>query len=118
MMPQPSELKLTPSAPSQEPTAETQQVDLNGMNFDMSKIYQLSSSPSVAQIQGQPTQTPKIEPLAEPKPNVIIAGGAQDKTQVVPMGQKQPLTDVPFIPSGNPDNFYVLYSQLNYNVVM
>jgi hypothetical protein len=119
MMPQPAELTITPSASSQQPAAsatETQQVDLNGMNVDMSKIYQLPISP--AQIQGQTSQAPKIEPLAEPKPNIIIAGGEQDKTQVVPMGQQQPLTDVPFIPSSNPDNFYVLYSQLNYNVVM
>ena len=27
-------------------------------------------------------------------------------------------TNVPLISSSNPDNFYVLYSQLNYNVVV
>jgi hypothetical protein len=46
-----------------------------------------------------------------------MAGGGRDRTQTV-ASQQQPLTDVPFIPSANTDNFYVLYSQLNYNVVM
>lgn len=63
------------------------------------------------------TLTP-VGTLPEPKPNIIIAGGGQDRTQIAAPQQQEPLTDVPFIPSGNTDNFYVLYSQLNYNVVM
>lgn len=55
--------------------------------------------------------------LPEPKPNIIMAGGGKDRTQMM-APQQTPLTDVPLIPSANPDNFYVLYSQLNYNVVI
>jgi len=36
----------------------------------------------------------------------------------VPPKSSAPATQVPNIPSSNPDNFYALYSQLNYNVVM
>jgi hypothetical protein len=69
-------------------------------------------------IQSPPKPITPVGTLPEPKPNIIIAGGGQNKPQVMSSPQQEPLTDVPFIPSGNTDNFYVLYSQLNYNVVM
>lgn len=77
-----------------------------------------SSEVTPASIQAPPKPQTPVGTLPEPKPNIIMAGGGQDRTQVASSGQQETLTDVPFIPSGNPDNFYVLYSQLNYNVVM
>jgi hypothetical protein len=70
-----------------------------------------------ANIQSPPKQETPVGTLPEPQPNIIMAGGGTDRTQVS-APQQEPLTDVPFIPSANPDNFYSLYSQVSYNVVM
>lgn len=62
-----------------------------------------------------PTQKKDLTP-PEQKPDVIYT------STVAPQEQQQPVItspeNVPFIPSSNSDNFYVLYSQLNYNVVI
>ena len=83
-----------------------------------------SSKPSTPEI--TPAQTTKMQtvpfnigPEPEPKPNIVYAPSGSS----TPPQQKQPLTigaasDVPNIPSSNPDNFYTLYSQINYNVVL
>lgn len=57
-----------------------------------------------------------IAPLEEPKPNVIVTS---PQTQQPSSSGQMPATptDAPLIASSNPDNFYVLYSKLNYNVV-
>lgn len=61
-------------------------------------------------------------PLAEPKPTVVMArsssGGGQDTgaNQPPPVGESA--NSVPSISSSNPENFYTLYSQVHYNVVM
>jgi hypothetical protein len=70
-----------------------------------------------ANMQAPPKPTTPVGTLPEAKANIIMAGGGRDRTQTM-VAQQEPLTDVPFIPSANTDNFYVLYSQLNYNVVM
>lgn len=77
------------------------------------------SSQIVAQpgmIETKPPAAPAIQPPKEPAPNVIVASAPQQGKMEVP--GPTTITDVPLIPSANPDNFYVLYSQLNYNVVM
>lgn len=77
------------------------------------------SSQIVAQpgmIETKPPAAPAIQPPKEPAPNVIVASAPQQGKMEVP--GPTTTTDVPLIPSANPDNFYVLYSQLNYNVVM
>ena len=81
------------------------------------------SSPTSA-IPAQITTPPPAEPqkvgeLPEAKPSVtmIRSSSGQNQQPNVPL-TNGPLTDVPFIGSANPDNFYALYSQLNYNVVM
>lgn len=77
------------------------------------------SSQIVAQpemIETKPPTAPAIQPPKEPAPNVIVASAPQQGKMEVP--GPTTTTDVPLIPSANPDNFYVLYSQLNYNVVM
>lgn len=77
----------------------------------------LEDKKPAAEIKSPPKPTTPVGTLPEAKPNIIMAGGGRDRTQTV-AAQQEPLTDVPFIPSSNTDNFYVLYSQMNYNVVM
>jgi hypothetical protein len=79
---------------------------------------QTSSLPS-AQVQPLPKPTQNVGELAEPAPNVIMMPSGQSNTQQSSMSQAPTNgTDTPLISSSNPDNFYVLYSQLNYNVVV
>lgn len=64
------------------------------------------------------SQPPNLSALPEPKPDVIYASSGQQAQSSVVSGQTQTLTDVPLISSSNPDNFYTLYSQVSYNVVI
>ena len=64
-----------------------------------------------------PKQQPQVGPLPEPKPEITAINAAQQQQAVQPPSQNVK-TDVPLIRSSNPDNFWVLYSQVNYNVVM
>jgi len=79
---------------------------------------QTSPLPS-AQVQPLPKPTQNVGELTEPAPNVIMMPSSQSNTQQSSMSQAPTNgTDTPLISSSNPDNFYVLYSQLNYNVVV
>jgi len=61
----------------------------------------------------------QVGQLPEPKPSLtMIKTSSNQQQQSNPPLTNGPLSDVPLINSANPDNFYVLYSQLNYNVVM
>ena len=73
-----------------------------------------------AQVQNIPKPVPNVGNLPEAKPNVIVTSSGQSpqKSQKVFPSTGESMTDVPLINSANPDNFYTLYSQLNYNVVM
>jgi hypothetical protein len=84
------------------------------MKVDTSKLQQITAKPDM--IQAKPSTPPAMEPPKEPPPNVIVSSAPQQKPTTPPMSPT--VTDVPLISSSNPDNFYVLYSQLNYNVVM
>lgn len=95
-------------ATATETTAPTGIVNFEGL---------LEDKKPAAEIKSPPKPTTPVGTLPEAKPNIIMAGGGRDRTQTV-AAQQEPLTDVPFIPSSNIDNFYVLYSQMNYNVVM
>ena len=87
------------------------------------KSVETSPKPSTAKI--TPAQTTKMQtvpfnigPEPEPKPNIVYPPSGPSAPQ-----EKQPYSigaasNVPNIPSSNPDNFYTLYSQINYNVVM
>jgi hypothetical protein len=85
---------------------------------------QVSSQPAQADIK-TPAQTSKIAtlplnvgPAPEPTPNVVykrIGSPAQQQSGAAPTGGS--VNEVPAISASNPDNFYVLYSQVNYNVV-
>jgi hypothetical protein len=79
---------------------------------------QTSSLPS-AQVQPLPKPTQNVGELTEPAPNVVMMPSGQSNTQQSSMSRAPTNgTDTPLISSSNPDNFYVLYSQLNYNVVV
>ena len=60
---------------------------------------------------------PNLGTLPEPPPDVVVLENNKEDSSSVIARDSQTLTDVPLIPSGNTDNFYTLYSQVNYNVV-
>ena len=94
------------------------------MNPEQGTPAQVSSQPAQANIK-TPAQTSKIAtlplnvgPAPEPTPNVVykrIGSSAQQQSGAAPTGGS--VNEVPAISASNPDNFYVLYSQVNYNVV-
>lgn len=72
-----------------------------------------------AQITPPPKDMTRAGTLPEVKPNVVVATDTSTvSSQSTPPTPKSSGTDIPLISSSNPDNFYVLYSQLNYNIVM
>jgi hypothetical protein len=82
-----------------------------------------SANSPTSTIPAQITTPPAAEPqrvgeLPEAKPSLtmIKTSNGQSQQPNVPL-TNGPLSDVPLINSANPDNFYVLYSQLSYNVV-
>lgn len=80
-----------------------------------------SASITPAKTQSVPSAPAKVGPEPEAKPNVIMMSsvpGAQGRPDTVLASQPGAASDVPSIDSSNPDNFYALYSQVNYNVVM
>jgi hypothetical protein len=109
-------------------------VDTTGMEFGVGNDYGESSTPlksqaqtnppdktqpNLAQTQSIPSPIPQVGPAPAPKPNVVMLSSAQNnQSSTVLKSSPQAASNVPFIPSSNPDNFYVLYSQVNYNVVV
>ena len=80
-----------------------------------------SSSPNIspAQMSTPPKEPSQVGQLPEPQPSITMIKSSNNQSQQsTPPITNGSLTDVPLINSANPDNFYVLYSQLNYNVVM
>jgi hypothetical protein len=76
---------------------------------------------SPAQMQAPPkAEPPKAEPPA--KPNIVYTTTGTSKPNgpdTTPSPTRgTPVSDVPAIASSDPDNFYALYSQINYNVVL
>lgn len=93
--------------------------------YDWTEMKLTEKSPVVpaevtaAKMQPLSKTSQNVGELAEPKTSVIMAPAAQNQ----PQKSSSPSlptngTNVPLISSSNPDNFYVLYSQLNYNVVV
>jgi len=72
-----------------------------------------------AQVEKVPTTPTNIQPEPEPKPNIVYAssGGSNSQPQSQPSSSGSS-TDVPLFPSADPDNFYALYAQVNYNVIL
>lgn len=121
--------KMTPDQQQQAKTwASSKGYDWNEMKLkdavDMSDLKQQPSKTETAEMSPAQVSMPLKEPqqvgqLPEPRPSfTMIKTSNNQSQQVIPPLTNEPLTDVPLINSANPDNFYVLYSQLNYNVVM
>ncbi len=116
--------KMTPDQQQQAKTwAQTKGYDWNEMKLkDSANMNQTTKSESAEITPAQMTTPPKkpqqVGQLPEPNPSVTMiktsSGMNQQSNTPITSGA---LTDVPLINSANPDNFYVLYSQLNYNVV-
>ena len=70
-----------------------------------------------AQTQSANTKMESLGPEPKPQTTVIAQTPTPTRTQTPSMGSGAS-TDVPKIKSSNPENFYALYSQFNYNVVM
>lgn len=103
-----------------ESTREMKDFELNPFSTytDNKKSNQKTPPIQPQQIQRPPAQPKNVSALPETKPNVIYMKTSSQNKKTPSASTRGPLTDVPFIPSSNPDNFYSLYSQLNYNVVM
>jgi hypothetical protein len=78
----------------------------------------LAVVPHNGNIQPQPQQKPNLSNISEPPPDVVYLRSDQNQQADSVSGNIPTLTDVPLIPSANPDNFYAVYAQLNYNVVL
>lgn len=75
------------------------------------------------QLETVPFQAPPAAPppstTPAPAPDIVYIGGnSSQRSSVISGGDSSPVTDVPLISSSNPNNFYTLYSQVNYNVVI
>ena len=117
--------KMTPDQQQQAKTwAQTKGYDWNEMRLkDSANMNQPSKTESAeitpAQMTTPPKEAQQVGQLPEPKPSLtMIKTSSAQQQQSNPPLTNGPLSDVPLINSANPDNFYVLYSQLNYNVVM
>ena len=107
-----------PTALSTPATTAQPQIPLQQMNVNTQKAYTIPSLISADQIQTTPTQLPNIGNVPEPQPNVVMLPSQQPKNNQSMISPSSAGSNPPSINSANPDNFYVLYSQLNYNVVM
>jgi hypothetical protein len=117
--------KMTPDQQQQAKTwASSKGYDWNEMRLkDSANMNQTTKSESAeitpAQMTTPPKEPQQVGQLPEPKPSLtMIKTSSAQQQQPNPPLTNGALTDVPLINSANPDNFYVLYSQLNYNVVM
>jgi hypothetical protein len=81
-----------------------------------------SSSPISSPIKQGGVQTVPFDigPLPEPKPNIVYRRTGSESPQNAPSAPLKtgPASEVPNISSSNSSNMYILYSQVNYNVVM
>jgi len=117
--------KMTPDQQQQAKTwASSKGYDWSEMKLKDSANMNQTTKPESAEITPAQMSTPPKEPqqvgeLPEPKPSLtMIKTSSAQQQQPNPPLTNGPLSDVPLINSANPDNFYVLYSQLNYNVVI
>ena len=113
----------TLGSPSPEQTTQFQ-TSVGSSDNEMPTNAKTSSQPSIpqiapAQVQKVPSTSTNIQPEPEAKPNIVYAssGGSNSQPQSQPSSSGS-ATDVPLFSSSNPDNFYALYSQVSYNVIM
>lgn len=119
------------SSPVGATQTQPQQTNVQGEPVPPQPKTQISSSEGVkttvtglvpAQVQRVPTQASRVKPEPEQKPKVVMMSSmspSSNQTSTVLQSQKSTAaSDVPAIPSSNSDNFYTLYSQVNYNVLI
>lgn len=94
----------------------------NSINQNYIESTLLSSMPSFISsqlpIQGiLPSRSNELPPLTEPNPTIIMNESPNQNSQI--SGSPSLVgTDVPLISSSNSNNFYSMYSQLNYGIIV
>ena len=121
-VPQQSLMTLNPptatTAPIQPIVSNAVISDSVDTNSLQSKSQSNQTVTPLAEISVPPKENKKVGPLPLPPPELTVIRTANTvQPQSAPVTSIGSLTDVPLINSSNPDNFYVLYSQLNYNIV-
>ena len=115
-----SDLKAQANAIDFTKPAESGEVNITPEegNQVSSQSSQVNIKPLPAQTNGVPAQV-NVGPAPAPAPNVIYrrVGSSTQQQQSAAAPTGGPVNQVPSISASNPDNFYVLYSQVNYNVV-
>jgi hypothetical protein len=117
----------TKPANAKKPSASTLKMPTAASQSATTTTAAASETTSTVQLQTTPAQTrsvqtslPNIGPAPQAQPNVVMmssmAGGQPQEPQMTSSGGAA--SDVPAISSSNSSNFYTLYSQVNYNVVM
>ena len=96
------------STPPKTETAETNSPDKQQINL--------------AQTQSIPSEPARVGPAPKPKPNIVtmssLTANNNQSATVLRTSPGSVASEVPFVSSSNPDNFYTMYSQINYNVVI
>jgi hypothetical protein len=95
--------------------------DVTGLDMSSVPAGTQQTPTTIAQVTpvAQQDVSQKVGALPEPKANVVVAPAAsQQQTQQPGYSQgKAPASDIPAIPSNNPNNFYAMYSKTVYNVI-
>jgi hypothetical protein len=95
--------------------------DVTGLDMSSTPVGTQQTPTTIAQVTpvAQQDVSQKVGALPEPKANVVVAPApAQQQTQQPGYSQgKAPASDIPAIPSSNPNNFYAMYSKTVYNVI-
>ena len=101
--------------------AESGEVSIQPTQGTVSPDTKPTAQITPAQTQRVPTPAVKVGPEPEQKPNIVMMSSISPQSQMTSTVLKSSgsaASDVPAIKSSNPDNFYILYSQVNYNVLI
>jgi len=71
-----------------------------------------------AKISQKQTENAPLGPVTKPPPQVVLTQPQTKQQPPEPSLTPGMTNDIPNISSSNPNNFYIMYSQLSYNVVM
>jgi len=113
---------MTPDSKSLSLGSPTPPAGMQGTKPTGEVPAQTASTATPADVKPAPTQPADVKagslgPESKP-PTTVVATVPSPPPMARPSGGAGASTNVPKIRSSNPDNFYALYSQFNYNVVM
>ena len=112
-------LNVSPVAGESGADSQAAGVTPQGQSTDYSSVFSGQSQIQPFKSQESQQKMQSVGPLPEPQPTVVMAPSPPTPVQSAPSGGGGgPANSVPAISSSNPDNFYVLYSQAHYNVVI